>query len=50
MEVGGKNWTHNFISHADLVTGKDIVFRMGSQPSISRGTAAEDRPYSFSRK
>ena len=50
MEVGGKNWTHNFISHADLVAGKDIVFRMGSQPSISRGTAAEDRPYSFSRK
>ena len=48
MKVGGKGWTRNYLDHSDLVAGKDIVFKMSEKPVLSRGTAASDRPYSFS--
>ena len=48
MNVGGKGWTRNYLDHSDLVAGKDIVFKMSEKPVLSRGTAASDRPYSFS--
>ena len=49
MKVGGKAWGHNYLRHEDLVRGARIVFDMASEPATGRGTAAEDRPYSFSR-
>ena len=44
----GRPWTRNWISHADLVKGGELVFRMGPKPSRF-GTAAADRPPSFGR-
>jgi predicted alpha-1,2-mannosidase len=42
----GKPWTRNWISHAELTGGGELVFEMGSQPSRF-GTARQDRPPSF---
>ncbi|MCM8730312.1 GH92 family glycosyl hydrolase [Hephaestia sp. GCM10023244] len=42
----GAPWSKNWIAHADLVTGGELVFEMGAKPS-SFGSAAADRPPSF---
>lgn len=44
----GRPWTHNWIGHADLVKGGELVFDMGSRPSRF-GSAPGDRPPSFGR-
>lgn len=49
MSVNGKNWTHNYIDHNDLIKKGSIKFKMGSEPARDRGIKLEDRPYSFSR-
>ena len=49
MKVNGKAWNHNFLRHEDLAGGARVVFDMTDKPATGRGTAAEDRPYSFSR-
>ena len=48
MKVDGKKYSRNYLEHSDLVKGTSIEFRMASEPDKSRGTAAEDRPYSLS--
>lgn len=42
----GKPWTRNWIDHAELAKGGELVFEMGAQPSRF-GTAQADRPPSF---
>ncbi|MAW98224.1 MAG: alpha-mannosidase [Sphingomonas sp.] len=42
----GKPWTKNWIAHADLVRGGELVFEMGKRPSRF-GAAKGDRPPSF---
>ncbi|MES3098669.1 GH92 family glycosyl hydrolase [Sphingomonas faeni] len=42
----GKPWTKNWIAHADLVRGGELVFTMGDRPSRF-GTAKQDRPPSY---
>jgi len=48
MTVNGKKWTKNYIRHSDLASGAKVKFVMSPQAETSRGTAAGDRPYSFS--
>ena len=43
-----KPWTKNWIAHAELIQGGDLVFEMGARPSRF-GTAKRDRPPSFAR-
>ena len=50
MSVGGADYQHNFLQHADLLRGLDIRFDMSRQPNRQRGTAQEDAPYSLSRE
>jgi len=45
----GRPWSKNWISHADLARGGELVFRMGPRPSRF-GTAKADRPPSFGRR
>jgi predicted alpha-1,2-mannosidase len=45
----GRPWTRNWIAHADLVKGGELVFDMGARPSRF-GTAITDRPPSFGRR
>jgi predicted alpha-1,2-mannosidase len=44
----GRPWTRNWIAHADLVKGGELVFEMGPRPSRF-GTARADRPPSHGR-
>jgi predicted alpha-1,2-mannosidase len=44
----GEPWTRNWIAHADLVRGGELVFEMGASPSRF-GAAKADRPPSFGR-
>ncbi|WP_019538054.1 GH92 family glycosyl hydrolase [Proteiniphilum acetatigenes] len=48
MELNGKQYTKNFLTHGDLMNGGEITFRMSSQPNKERGIQREDFPYSFS--
>ena len=48
LKVDGSSWEHNYLRHSDLVSGKNLVFTMSDQPSLSRGVKDENRPYSMS--
>ena len=48
--LNGKDFQHNWIRYADIVNGGLLHFEMSNQPSLSRGTAAEDKPFSLSAK
>ena len=48
VKLNGKSWSKNYFTHADLVSGAKIVYSMAPDPVTTRGTAPEDRPYSFS--
>ena len=49
IKLDGKAWGKNYLKHGDLVKGASIVYKMVSEPNTERGTAPEDRPYSFSK-
>ena len=44
----GTPYTKNYLRHADLLQGGRLLFEMSDRPNLQRGTAKEDRPYSFS--
>lgn len=50
MKINGKEYTHNYITHETLTKGTEISVQMSEQPNTLRGTAINDRPYSFSNK
>ena len=50
IKLNGKTWNKDYFKHGDLVRGARITYRMASKPNTSRGTAPEDRPYSFSKE
>lgn len=47
--LNGKPYTHNFIKHSDITAGGILHFEMGDKPNMSRGLAAEDKPFSLSK-
>ena len=50
MLLDGKEYRHNYITHKQLTGGTRIKMFMAPQPNLSRGTADEDAPYSFSKE
>ena len=48
IKLDGKSWSRNYFKHGDLSDGARITYSMSPTPNTSRGTAPEDRPYSFS--
>jgi putative alpha-1,2-mannosidase len=50
MEVNGKNYTKNWVSHKQLMEGSTINIEMGNTPNKQRGTKKEDFPYSLSNE
>lgn len=50
MRLNRKVYTKNYITHADLLKGGRIEFRMSEQPNRLRGIGDTDVPYSFSLK
>lgn len=47
--LNGKPYTHNWITQTDIMNGGVLHFEMGDKPAMSRGLAAEDRPFSLSK-
>lgn len=45
--LNGKAYTHNFIRHGDLVDGGILKLEMSDKPELTRGLAAEDKPFSL---
>ena len=50
MSLNGKAYTRNYITHSDITQGGKMSVVMNSKPNTKRGTATEDRPYSFSKE
>lgn len=50
MLLDGKEYRHNYITHKQLTGGTRMKMFMAPQPNLSRGTADEDAPYSFSKE
>ena len=50
MTINGTPYSKNYLSHTNLMHGAKIQFTMSSKPNLSRGTATEDAPYSFSNE
>jgi predicted alpha-1,2-mannosidase len=48
LRIDGKRVERNWISHAELMHGATLDFRMSDQPNKRRGTRPADAPYSFS--
>ena len=48
MTMDGANYPHNYLDHKVLLKGTQIHFGLGCKANKQRGTAAEDKPYSFS--
>jgi len=48
MTLNGKNYTKNYLKHADLQNGGEINIRMSETPNKQRGIQTSDFPYSFS--
>ena len=50
MLLDSKEYRHNYITHKQLTGGTKMKMFMAPQPNLSRGTADEDAPYSFSKE
>lgn len=50
MELNGKKYTKNYLTHEELMKGAKIHFEMSDSPNKNRGTGIKDFPYSFSNK
>lgn len=48
MKVNGKSYSHNYLTHDQLMRGANIQFQMSPVPNKQRGTAEKDVPYSLS--
>lgn len=47
--LNGKPFTHNWISHNEIINGGVLHFVMGKQPMIDRGLSIEDKPFSLTK-
>ena len=50
MRLNGRDYSHNFLRHDELMRGATIDFLMDSVPNKNRGVESVDAPYSFSRE
>ena len=49
LKLNGKDYSKNYITHDQLLSGARLDFAMSTQPNTTRGTADSDAPYSYSR-
>lgn len=47
MQLNGKSYAKNYLTHQDLLNGAQIIFNLAQQPNMNRGIEKEDAPYSF---
>ena len=49
LSLNGRNYSHNYLKHSDIIAGGKLRFSMSETPCESRGTAASDSPYSMTK-
>ncbi|MFA6275576.1 MAG: GH92 family glycosyl hydrolase [Pedobacter sp.] len=47
--LNGKPYSHNFITHSDLINGGILKLEMDTKPALTRGLAPDDAPFSLTR-
>jgi len=50
IKLNGRLIKENYIRHDDLLKGGKLIFIMGNEPDMNRGTEEENFPYSMSRE
>ena len=50
MKLNGQEYTKNYLTHGDLMSGVNIDMKMSDEPNTQRGTLEEDLPYSFTKE
>lgn len=50
LEINGKNYTKNWLSHTELMQGATLNFMMSDTPNKKRGIQKEDFPFSLSNE
>lgn len=50
MKLNGDEYTRNYVTHSDLMSGGKIELQMSAVPNYKRGIKPEDVPYSFSNE
>ena len=50
MTFNNAPYTKNYVTHRELLSGAQLMFKLSSTPNRQRGTAASDAPYSLSGK
>lgn len=50
MQVNGKTYIRNYLTHELLLNGANIQYQMSDTPNNQRGITEKDAPYSFSFK
>jgi predicted alpha-1,2-mannosidase len=44
VQLNGREWTRSWLTHAHIVAGGELRFRMGIRPNKDWGSARKDRP------
>jgi predicted alpha-1,2-mannosidase len=47
--LNGEPLTRNFLRHAEITAGGELILEMSSEPNTQRGIAPQDRPFSVSK-
>ena len=47
--LNGKEYTHNYITHSDIINGGTFHLEMGDKPAMNRGISDDDKPFSVSK-
>ncbi|MDL2319976.1 GH92 family glycosyl hydrolase [Alistipes sp. OttesenSCG-928-B03] len=47
VSLNGREITANFVTHAELLEGGELVFDLAAEPCMERGIRPEDAPYSL---
>lgn len=47
LKLNGVSYDKMYITHADILKGGVLEFKMASSPNKRRGLSAEDKPYSL---
>ena len=50
IQLNGKSWDKNFITHSTILNGGKINFSMSEKPNKKRGTKKESYPYSMTNE
>ena len=50
LKLNKKNYTHNYITHSEIMRGGKMDVTMSAKPNQKRGTSTADRPYSFTNE